>query len=100
MMEYAEKGFTDSFHGLAFCLNFNKKFSIVERNYGVASAQSSRIDSLLQQFELQDMKVTQKSDLQEAEVDYDKVNHILSEKREYSINYLKNALQKVEQSCE
>lgn len=100
IIEHAEKVFTDSFHGLAFCLNFNKDFFIIERNYGIASAQSSRIDSLLSQFDLIDFKVNQESDFRENKINFDRTNEILLEKRKYSFDYLNRALRKMEENIE
>ncbi len=48
----AEFVFTDSFHGTAFSINFQKSFWVFDRQYGSASNQSPRIKSLLEQTHL------------------------------------------------
>lgn len=44
----ASRVVTDSFHGLAFSLLFNRPFTIINRAYESNSAQSTRIESLLE----------------------------------------------------
>ncbi len=93
--------YTDSFHGLAFCLNFNKKFYIFDRNYGVASPQSSRIVSIIELFGMKDAYVTSNTELvSDFEYDYEKVNKILQEQREKSFEFFAKSLEGISnESC-
>ena len=80
-----------SFHGLAFSINFGKPFIVVKpEKYNV------RIDSLVQDFELQENEVEIKNlkELTEindiSSIDYKKINNILDFKRKESLEILNN----------
>lgn len=82
---------TDSFHACVFSIIFNKPFIVVaNKDRGV-----SRFETLLSTFNLEERLVYNYKDVQKLiniPIDYESVNDILKSKREYSINYLKNAL--------
>lgn len=90
----AEFVITDSFHGTVFSILFNKPFLVIANiNRG-----KSRFDSLLELYGLQDRLI---SDLDTfdinviesiREIDWNKVNNIVKEKREFSLNFLKSNL--------
>lgn len=84
---------TDSFHGTVFSIIFNKPFvSIVNKQRG-----ASRFYSLLNMFGLQDRLVYDISKVDELigkKIDFDAVNNILTEKRNESINFLIQSLNK------
>lgn len=83
---------TNSFHGVAFSINFNKQF-YVEPIRGSQEENNSRIYSILEQFDLQNRIIDENVDFSHiSEIDYKTVNQKLDEKRDYSISYLKNAL--------
>lgn len=96
LIEKAEFVFTDSFHGLAFCINFNKKFFIFDRNYGIASPQQSRITSILEIMGLENARKSNTDEVFE-EIDYsfEKVNDRLQENRNKSFKFMEDALKKV-----
>mgnify|MGYP000351539420 FL=1 len=77
---------TDSFHGTCFCINFNKKFiDVLPENH------SQRNRSVLEFFNLTDrIIVGDKFDLVEKGIDWSKVNNILIEQREISMEKLNN----------
>ena len=75
---------TDSFHGVAFSINFNKQFYVFERNY-ITESQSTRILSLLKKIKLENVY---ESDKEIDNYNYDKINQIMSVEREKSLNYL------------
>lgn len=85
----AEFIIVDSFHGCVFSILFNKPFWVLcNKNRG-----SSRFDSLLELFELQNrlIDIDNLSDWNFCEkIDWDRVNLKLSQKREDSITFLKN----------
>ncbi len=90
----AEFIYTDSFHGLIFCVNFNKKFYIFDRNYGVASPQTSRITSIVDLLGIKNAYL--KADTEQIvdwECDYVKVNIILQDLREKSFEYFRKSLE-------
>ena len=80
---------TDSFHGTAFSINFNKQFMTFS-----APKYNSRLYSLLELFKLSDRLFDVKQDISmiKQKIDYTSVNTILNEERERSIEFLKSAL--------
>lgn len=76
---------TDSFHGCAFSILFNKPFfAFINENRG-----SSRFYSLFESFELQDRVIKSASDVSlSKQVDWVRVNEILSRRREASREFL------------
>lgn len=90
----AECVFTDSFHGMAFSINFNKDFYVFNRDdkAGVNSM-NSRITDTLSMLELSDRHITEKNAILENKpIDYTATNKILNQKKEFSVNWLLNAL--------
>lgn len=81
---------TDSFHGTAFALNFNKQFIEILPN----NKTGSRNQSILQMTGLQDRIVTDYTDYSICSrmIDYDKVNAILENERVKSLEILKRIL--------
>ena len=77
---------TDSFHGTAFALNFNRQFVEILPN----NETGSRNLSILELTGLRDRIVTDFSDFSIAErsIDYDRVNNILNRERKKSIELL------------
>lgn len=93
----SEEIFTDSFHGTVFSILFHKPFVVFERPYEEGYGKmSSRLDTLLETFDLNEHRVNSKEklDMIKPEYDYLKVDNILKEKRKESIDFLKNALNK------
>ena len=86
---------TDSFHGLAFSVNFKKNFTVFKRfkNNDIKN-QNSRVMNLLEKFALEDRLFEEKSALQDinSKINYDKIEDTLEESRKKSIEYLKNAI--------
>ena len=81
---------TDSFHGTAFALNFNKQFIEILPN----TKTGSRNQSILNLTGLADRIVTDYEDFSIAnrKIDYVKVNNILQREREKSLNIIKKML--------
>lgn len=86
----AEYVITDSFHGTVFSIIFNKPFIVFE-NKGRGS---DRFITLLKYFGLENRLVSHACDLNKlsSEIDWIRVNHILSKERETSLNFLSEAL--------
>jgi hypothetical protein len=83
---------TDSFHGTAFSIIFNKPFIAI----GNASRGLSRFTSLLNIFGLAERLVLSKDQLSleliNKPIDFEKVNSIRAEKKDQAIQFLKDAL--------
>lgn len=87
----AEFVITNSFHGTAFSINFNKQFftELLPESTGV----NSRLEDILELFELQDRKITSSNaKVIESQVNYDKVNIKLEEERKKSMSLLKDVI--------
>lgn len=85
----AEYVVTNSFHGVAFALDFNKQFITVAR-----SEFNSRLESILRLCRLESRYISNKFDINEAlsTIDYSSVNEILENERKNSLSYLKQAI--------
>ncbi len=88
----AEYVLTNSFHGTAFSINFNKKF-LVDLDINSAISTNSRLLNILSLLGLED-RIIDNIDIEKMyqDIDYSKVNTILDEERRKSINYLKMSL--------
>ena len=87
--------FTDSFHGTALSIVFNRPFvTFFNKKRG-----NARFLSLLETFNLKDRLITSASELTEekilAPIDWNKVNIILELERDKSLNFLKNSLAEI-----
>ena len=78
---------TDSFHGTAFALNFNRQFVEILPN----NKTGSRNQSILQLTGLQDRIVTDYNDfsISNREIDYERVNAVLGSEREKSMGVMR-----------
>ena len=87
-LKHAEFLVTNSFHGVALSLLYNKQFYVYE-NGGVMS----RIDDLLSLVGLTDRKIAMVADIDlNKKINYDQVNQKLAMEREHSLQYLQSAL--------
>lgn len=86
---------TDSFHGVAFSLNFEKNFYAFDREYGGAAKQSTRVISLLEKvgllnrFDVADYSCTKG-------IDYTACRERLNAERKKTRTYLHQALRSIE----
>ena len=84
---------TDSFHAVAFCLIFNVPFVALKRE--TQSEYIGRVENLLDDVGLQNLLLSTEelTALNEVtSIDFTMANRILGEKRDFSINYLKENL--------
>lgn len=83
---YADYIVTDSFHGTAFSINFNKSFSVFN-----PPAFNTRIQSLLELTGLEN-RIASHSDFSDKPIDYTSINSMLSMERKKADTFLKRAL--------
>lgn len=79
----------DSFHGCVFSIIFNKPFWVLEN----AGRGNARFSSLLRTFDLSDRLITPNDVIAlDKEIDWKRINHLIEEKRRYSIKRIHEAL--------
>ena len=81
--------FTDSFHGVAFSINLKKEFYVYDREYSAGTDQSSRIDSILNQYGLEVRKISNPDSARIPLTNYDLD---LKKDRSRSIEYVKTII--------
>ena len=84
--------FTDSFHGSVFSILMNVPFIVFDRD-GNGAGMGSRIDTLLDKFDLYDRKFSNQNMQQVFKIDYSHIEPILSVERKKSIDFLKDAME-------
>lgn len=100
LINNAEFIITDSFHGVAFSINFNKQFYVVERDYGKNIKQNGRILSLVNKCGLES-RFLKKYDTNISNfnlINYEKTNIILENERKKAKKYLLDALGNIEKN--
>ncbi len=80
---------TNSFHGTAFSLNFNKNFYLEYLPAGWSV--NSRLKNISQMFGIQERIIGEKA-FKKGEIDYDNANAVLEKEREKSLGYLRSIL--------
>lgn len=86
----AEFIFTNSFHGTAFSINFNKQFNVELPPARIQA--SSRVKDILKIFGLEN-QVIENRETKSNIIDYELVNEILNSEREKSKKFLVNAVE-------
>ena len=81
----------DSFHSCVFAILFNVPFIVFERE-GKTAKMNSRIETLLNKFELNNNKFEGKITKEQLEVDYTNAYRILEEERKKAMNFIKGAI--------
>lgn len=86
--------FTDSFHGLAFSINFGKNFYVFNRDdQSGPDSMNARITDTLATFGLAQRHITDKNaGLDNKPLDFTHAHNVLAREKERSINWLLNAL--------
>lgn len=93
LIEHCSLFFTDSFHGSIFSILMEVPFVVFERKSNIGSM-SSRIDTLLKKFQLEDRKYNNESIKKILDVNYSHIPMILEEERKKTYDFLKAAIQK------
>lgn len=92
----AECIMTDSFHGLAFSVINNKQFYVFYRTkVGSKNSRNSRIDNILKMWGLESRLVLNEATIDDFDknlINYEIVNKKIDQKRQFSMDYLINAL--------
>jgi len=85
LFKYANYVTTDSFHGLSFCINLNKQFSVI-----YPGEYSTRLSSVLNKFGLENRKIINYDTYSQynEKISFDNINKMLSKEREKCTNYL------------
>lgn len=83
---------TDSFHSSVFAILYNRPFIIFDREQKNVASMNSRLETLINKFELKNRKFEDEITKENLEHDYTEAYKILEKEREKSIKFLKNAL--------
>ena len=87
--------FTDSFHGSAFSIIFQRQFCVFERDKNTKTSKNSRLYDLLAKFQLSNRLIRNVENVDSVlkkEIDFKKINDILERERTVSGKFLKRAL--------
>ena len=99
LIKNAQHVCTDSFHGIAFSINYNIPFTAFKRfSDDEVDSQNSRIIDILTNFGLLECLVnpTTSPEIDKLfEYNYSKINTVLLKERDGSLNYLKTALENI-----
>lgn len=92
MIKNAKFVFSDSFHATVFSLIYHKPFHCFERiNKEENNKQESRLNTLLKYFNLTE-RIGEFKSKNEEDIDWDKVDEVMENIKQKSINYLDNAI--------
>lgn len=92
-IRYADYVFTDSFHATVFSILFHRDFAVFQRSHVGVTKQTSRIESLLSLVHLEDHLVNNPNTVDTFGVtNYKKVDEIIEEECQKSMEFLDNAL--------
>ena len=83
---------TDSFHSSVFAILYNRPFIIFDREQEGLKSMNSRIDTLIEKFNLKNRRFSGLITKENLNHDYSEAYKILEKEREKSLNFLKKAL--------
>lgn len=85
---------TDSFHGVLFAINYQKKFYAYKRfKDNDTNSQNARVENILTKLDLMDRFIDENYDFsKQSELDYKKISKLLDKQKQLSFSYLNNAL--------
>ena len=98
LINNAEIVCTDSFHGTALSIVFNKNFySFCKTADSTETSENSRLYNVLNQFELSDRMINLQTEVPDNldDIDYEAVNKILEKRKNESMEYLINMLRRI-----
>lgn len=88
LMRHASYVVTNSFHGMAFSINYEKNFYVE-----FSSATNSRLSNIVKLLGLEDRVIREDTDLTASAVDYSQSSVVLSQMKAESLAFLTDALQ-------
>ena len=91
LINHAELVFTNSFHACVFSIIYEKNFYVFDRKNKSEKSMSSRIETLLNTFELNE-RYLKDFNIKNTKINYKKCNKIIEDARKKSIEFLKKAL--------
>jgi len=83
---------TDSFHSSVFAILYNRPFIVFDREQEGLQSMNSRIDTLIDKFNLKNRRFTGSITNENLEHDYTEAYKILEKEREKSLKFLREAL--------
>lgn len=98
LIEHADLVCTDSFHACVFSILFKRPFLVFQRN-GNGSGMGSRLDNLLEKFQLETRNVDNNSNCEVFECDFEKCNEILKEERKRVDDFLEKSFKQGNNIC-
>ena len=82
---------TNSFHGTAFAINFNKEFFV--EPLSEAFGTNSRLTNILDLFGLKERLIfSEDVSMYDKTIDYDNVNKVLNEERKHSLEFIRGII--------
>ncbi len=92
LIKYSNAVCTDSFHGMALSINYNKQFCLLKRMNGESYNYSDRTTNILEKLDINAPICTSLKDIENiGAINYSKVNELLEKEREKSLDFLKKA---------
>lgn len=93
LIDNAKYVFTDSFHTCMFSIIFKKKFFVFDRQYLHLESQNSRIDDLINRYDIQQCKIDSIDEITRGMEDNIPSNDVfLNKERQNGIKFIKEAL--------
>lgn len=93
LIKYSNAVCTDSFHGMAFSINYNKQFCLLKRLNGGNYTFPDRTTNLLEKLNINRQICASLKDIENiSTIDYSKVNELLETERKKSLDFLRNSI--------
>ena len=93
LIKYSNAVCTDSFHGMAFSINYNKQFCLLRNLNMSIFYYPDRTNNILEKFNIKNEKISSLKDIENINnIDYSEVNKLLELERKRSLDFLKKAV--------
>lgn len=93
LIKYSNAVCTDSFHGMAFSVNYNKQFCLLRNLNTSIFYYPDRTSNILEKFNIKNEKISSLKDIENINnIDYSEVNKLLELERKRSLDFLKKAV--------
>lgn len=98
LLNNAEYIITNSFHGIAFSMNLQKKFFIAIKD-AESEKSDSRLRNVIERFDLWDRVISDKEDINlSAKIDYDQINNKLETYRRETQDFIEKVIEDIKSS--